>query len=154
MASCEDLIFEVADSRDYRKVANDVIKAVENEPNYGKMVPESVAEQWRTFEAVGMGEVFVAKLGDRYVGSLFGLCSRDPLTAEIYGIAYAWLVGREYRAGGTARKLREMFEEWAVENGAVALKVGVHNSPWADKQIEARKRDGYVLEAYSFTKKV
>lgn len=154
MAHCEALKFAEVDPSDYLKVAFEVIEAIKNEPNYGTMKPVSLASSWLTFNAAGLGAVFGAKHGDAYVGAIFCLCLPDSLTAEMMGLSYMWGVCPHHRLGGTARILREMFEEWAKNKGAVKLNVGVHHTPWADKQMAARERDGYRLESYSFTKRI
>lgn len=155
MAHCKDLTFEEVHSDNYLRVAIEVIRAIKDEPNYGEMKPVPLTMQWLTFAEYGLGAVFGAKDAEgRYVGSLFGLCSQDPLTGETHGTAYMWGVAPGCREGGTARTLREMFESWAKKKGAVKLNLGVHETPRSEQQREARERDGYTLESYSFTKRI
>lgn len=139
--------------RDYRRVAREVVATGPDEPRYGAVDVDHLCRTWLTFVGARIATVIGAYVGKQCVGFIFGLCSQDPLTGEMYGTAYFWAVMPEYRKRGTAYKLLNAFEEWTKERGGVAVNVGVIESPKADKLARAYKMVGYRDSTRSLTKR-
>ena len=90
--------------------------------------------------------------GDRLVGSVIGLTFVPPYSNRVVAGDYIWYVRPEYRGGMTGVRLLRMFENWALDAGAVQILTGATSGIKSERAALLLERLGFVPTGTSMYK--
>lgn len=82
--------------------------------------------------------------GDCLVGSVIGLTFVPPYSNRVVAGDYIWYVKPEYRGGMTGIRLLRMFEDWALDVGAVQILTGATSGIKSERAALLLERLGFV----------
>ena len=81
--------------------------------------------------------------GSNLVGSVIGLTFVPPYSNRVVAGDYIWYVKPEYRGGMTGVRLMRMYEQWALDVGAVQILTGATSGVSTDLASALIRRLGF-----------
>lgn len=102
----------------------------------------------------GQGAVFVAELPGRDLpaGVVAAFLTKRPFSGQLFVADLALYVRPEHRLGRMAKRLVDVLEAWAREEGAVEIQLGVSSGIHPKKTGALYRSWGYGLLAEVFVK--
>ena len=82
--------------------------------------------------------------GSDLVGSVIGLTFVPPYSNRVVAGDYIWYVKPEYRGGMVGVRLLRMFEDWALDAGAVQILTGATSGIKSERAALLLERLGFV----------
>jgi len=92
--------------------------------------------------------------GADLVGCVIGLTFVPPYSERVVAGDYIWYVRPEYRGGMVGVRLLRMFEDWAVDAGAVQILTGATSGIKSERGAALLERLGFVPTGTSMYKDV
>ena len=92
--------------------------------------------------------------GSDLVGSVIGLTFVPPYSNRVVAGDYIWYVKPEYRGGMTGVRLMRMFENWALDVGAVQILTGATSGIKIERGAALLERLGFVPSGTTLYKDV
>ena len=86
------------------------------------------------------------------VGSVIGLTFVPPYSNRVVAGDYIWYVKPEYRGGMVGVRLLRMFEDWALDVGAVQILTGATSGIKSERAAALLERLGFVPTGASMYK--
>lgn len=125
--------------------------------SYQRSVPFDwdVMGDWVSDRVSDSGSLVVgAWSGSNLVGSVIGLTFVPPYSNRVVAGDYIWYVKPEYRGGMTGVRLMRMFENWALDVGAVQILTGATSGIKSERGAALLERLGYVPNGTTLYKDV
>ncbi len=96
---------------------------------------------WETQIGNGNGAIFLLMNGEKPEGMIGGIFYEEIYSGERVATEFFWFVHKDSRGGGI--KLYRRFEEWAVENKCVEIRMVLLADSMPDKVANFYERVGY-----------
>lgn len=96
--------------------------------------------------------LFVAESLGEIIGFFAGLVTEQYLSHDKYATDIGVFVLPDHRGGSAFIRLVRAFENWAVEQGATELLMGVSTGIHPEKTVRMYERLGYTISTYGLIK--
>lgn len=118
----------------------------------GAFKPSVFIRNWTTFLTQYPAVILTLRNGEALVGGIGGMMVPDLLDGRLCAHEFFWFVDADHRTGTGAIRLLKSFEQWAIEHGAVEVRM-VHLVGHRDDQLgRIYQKRGYRLQELCYWK--
>ncbi len=100
------------------------------------------------------GSIFIAEKEGEAVGMMIGFITEHYFGYDLMASDLAVYVVPEHRGGSLGVRLIKVFEQWAEDNGARVITLGISTEVEAKRTLGIYEKLGYATKGYITTKEI